>query len=60
MVNTMLPGVTVVDAEAAGEPFRARGVVQIDAGWAALYGGELADDKDKEAEPAHHQTCVTR
>ena len=44
--------VTVVDAEAAGEPFRARGVVLVDAGWAALYGGELADDKDKEAEPA--------
>jgi DNA topoisomerase-3 len=42
--------VTVVDAESAGEPFRARGVVLIDAGWAALYGGDLSDDKD--AEPA--------
>lgn len=43
--------VTVVDAESAGEPFRARGVVLIDAGWAALYGGDLSDDKEKDAEP---------
>ena len=40
--------VTVVDAESAGETFRARGVVLIDAGWAALYGGDLSDDKDTE------------
>jgi len=29
--------VTVVDAHAAGEPFRARGVVLVDPGWQALY-----------------------
>ncbi len=50
--------VTTVDAVAAEEPFRARGVVLVDAGWEALYGGEVADDdatatgKEKDAEPA--------
>ena len=50
--------ITTVDATAAAEPFRARGVVLVDAGWEALYGGDASDDepapagKDKEAEPA--------
>jgi DNA topoisomerase-3 len=47
--------ITTVDAAAAGEPFRARGVVLIDAGWEALYGGDASDDeaggvKEKDAE----------
>lgn len=46
--------ITTVDAAAAEEPFRARGVVLIDAGWEALYGGDASDDeKDgKDAEAA--------
>lgn len=54
--------VTTVDAAAAAEPFRARGVVLVDAGWEALYGGDTPDEeatsggndsKDKDAaEPA--------
>jgi len=47
--------VTTVDAVSAEEPFRARGVVLVDAGWEALYGGDASDDeaasaggKDKE------------
>jgi len=47
--------VTTVDAVSAEEPFRARGVVLVDAGWEALYGGDAFDDeaasaggKDKE------------
>jgi DNA topoisomerase-3 len=44
--------ITTVDANAAGEPFRARGVVLIDAGWEALYGGDVSDDREKDAEPA--------
>ncbi len=42
--------VTTVDAVAAEEPFRARGVVLVDAGWEALYGGDASDDKEKDAE----------
>lgn len=48
--------VTTVDAESAGEPFRARGTVLVDPGWEALYGGDASDDdtpanaKDKDAE----------
>ncbi|MBC8041586.1 MAG: DNA topoisomerase 3, partial [Opitutaceae bacterium] len=45
--------ITTVDAASAEEPFRARGVVLIDAGWEALYGGDASDDdkdgKDTEA-----------
>ena len=45
--------VTTVDAVSADEPFRARGVVLVDAGWEALYGGEVAsDEKEKDAEVA--------
>ena len=47
--------ITTVDAISAEEPFRARGVVLVDAGWEALYGGDASDDepapaggKDKE------------
>ncbi|MBC8009284.1 MAG: DNA topoisomerase 3 [Burkholderiales bacterium] len=38
--------VTTVDATSAGEPFRARGVVLVDAGWEALYGGEAAAEEE--------------
>ena len=42
--------VTTVDAEAAAEPFRARGTVIVDLGWEALYANEpKADDDDKPA-----------
>jgi DNA topoisomerase-3 len=44
--------ITTVDASSAEEPFRARGVVLVDAGWEALYGGEVSDEKEKDAEPA--------
>lgn len=37
--------VTTVEAEAAKEPFRARGIVLVDAGWTALYGGD-PDEED--------------
>lgn len=43
--------ITTVDATAAGEPFRARGVVLVDPGWEALYGGDASDD-----EPAPEKT----
>lgn len=38
--------VTTVDAVAAGEPFRARGVVLVDAGWEALYGGGAVEAEE--------------
>jgi DNA topoisomerase-3 len=43
-----IKAVTVVNAVAAGEPFRARGKVLVDAGWQALYGkGERDVAKSK-------------
>lgn len=48
--------ITTVDALASDEPFRARGVVLVDPGWEALYGGDASDDdpaaRDKDAEAA--------
>lgn len=50
--------ITTVEALVVEEPFRARGVVVVEAGWEVLYGGDAADDdatpagkdaKDKEA-----------
>lgn len=38
--------VTTVDAEAAAEPFRARGTVIVDLGWEALYAQEAAAPAD--------------
>ena len=43
-----IKAVTVVDAVAAGEPFRARGKVLVDAGWQALY----AKDKPEQSSDA--------
>ena len=45
--------ITTVDAVSAEEPFRARGVVLVDPGWEALYGGDASEDeKDKDAAEA--------
>ncbi|RRJ99872.1 DNA topoisomerase III [Opitutaceae bacterium TAV3] len=38
-----IKAVTTVEAESAGEPFRARGTVLVDPGWQTLYGGDVAD-----------------
>src|SRR5690606_9232345 len=39
--------VTTVDAQSAGEPFRARGTVLVDPGWETLYSGQnTATDDD--------------
>ncbi|WP_438482426.1 DNA topoisomerase 3 [Oleiharenicola lentus] len=37
--------VTTVEAVAAEEPFRARGIVLVDPGWTALYGGDSDEDE---------------
>ncbi|HBM85291.1 MAG TPA: DNA topoisomerase III [Opitutae bacterium] len=41
-----IKAVTVVDAVAAEEPFRARGKVLVDAGWQALYGKGPSESSD--------------
>lgn len=47
--------VTTVDAEAAAEPFRARGTVIVDPGWEALYAHEPKSDEDDKPAPAKGQ-----
>jgi len=39
--------VTTVEAESAGEPFRARGTVIVDLGWEALYAQEVTTETEK-------------
>ncbi len=39
--------VTTVEAESAGEPFRARGTVIVDLGWEVLYAQEPSEDSPK-------------